>query len=142
MEERLGMRLFVDGGGTPTVPTYFSYKCLDDSKIEMNRFYLTNLCSDLLPDNCSIYDHRRLSTNNIAEYAACWYGLSRFKEYYDGRQVTIFQDSQLVVNQVKGEWDCKQEHLQPWLKAIRNIWWDKVEIQWVPRQEVVAILGH
>ena len=140
-------KLYIDGGGTPSVPTYFSYKLFKgvnfvDKNVLMNRFYLSNLSPELLPECCSIYDHKGESTNNIAEYASLYYALKRFKEYYDYENIKIFHDSQLVVNQVNGVYQCKSDHLQPWLSAILKLWWSDIDYKWVSREVIVKILGH
>jgi ribonuclease HI len=138
--------LYVDGGGTPEVPTYFSYQARQNNKpipsIQVSRFYLKNLSPDLLPDDCSIVDNRGLSTSNIAEYSALYFSILRFKEFYDWSSVTVYQDSQLIVNQVNGSYRCRKDHLKPWLKAVRNIWWPTIELKWVRREKIVEVLGH
>lgn len=93
--------LYVDGEGTPEVPTYFSYTAMLNNKpmrsIQISRFYLKNLTPKMLPDHCSIFDNRGLSTNIIAEYCSVYYGLLKFKEYYDWSTVTIYHDSEVVI---------------------------------------------
>jgi hypothetical protein len=147
----LTFTLYVDGGGTTEVPCYFSYKCLETEQqykgssynpIQMERFYLVNLSYELLPKGCSIFNADGKMTNNIAEICALTFGLLRFKRDYDYHPVTIFHDSQLIVNFVKGNWQCKAEHLLPWIKAVQALWWPKIDYRWVPRKEIVKVLGH
>lgn len=135
------MNLFVDGGGTATVPTYFSYKCVE-GRLSMDRFLLKNLAPDLLPAGCSVYDNRGLSTNNLAEWAALYYGLRAFRQRFEYSPVLVYQDSQLVVRQVTGEYRCKKEHLQSWLRAVKMLWTPNTQIEWVPRKQIVEVLGH
>lgn len=141
------MNLWVDGGGTAKVQTYFSYKCIETEQknynpVAMNRFYLVNLAYELIPQGCSIFDAEGHQTNNIAEFAALYYGLLRFKKFYDYHSVTIHHDSQIVQRAVLGLNSCYAEHLIPWLNAVRSLWWPQIDYQWVKREEVVKILGH
>lgn len=136
------MNLYVDGGGTTKVPTYFSFKCLEVESIQMNRFYLVNLAYELLPEGCSIFNGDGLQTNNLAEAAAIFYGLLRFKRDYDYHPVNIFHDSQIIQRAVIGVNKCEAEHLIPWIRATQSLLWPAVNYQWVPRAEIVKILGH
>lgn len=134
--------LYVDGGGTTTVPCYFSYKCLEVESVQMSRFYLVNLTYELIPRGCDIFNADGKMTNNLAEVIALYYGLLKFKQSYDYHLVNIYHDSQVIVRSVLGVYQCKQEHLIPWVKAIQSLWWPKINYQWVPRKEIVKILGH
>lgn len=58
-------------------------------------------------------------TNNIAEYKALLLGLQRSIEYAPDA-VTLFSDSQLVLNQVSGFWKTKRSHLAPLRDSIRE----------------------
>jgi ribonuclease HI len=52
------------------------------------------------------------ATNNIAEYQGLIYGLRAAKEKgYE--EISIFMDSLLVVNQIKGKYQVRAEHLRP-----------------------------
>lgn len=52
------------------------------------------------------------ATNNVAEYRAMLFGIRLAKEL-GAHEVELIGDSTLIVNQVKGEWKVKQEHLRP-----------------------------
>lgn len=134
--------LYVDGGGTPKVQTYFSYYCLEREEVKKYRFLVSSLLSAHLPAGCGIYDGKGDETNNIAEYAAVYYGLMSFKMKVGQEPVTVYHDSQLVVRQVKGVYRCNQAHLQPWRNAVRHIWWPEIDYQWVRRQVIMEVLGH
>lgn len=143
--------LYVDGGGTATSPCYFSYSGFSETgtkkltklnQVQLNKFWLSNLSLNLLPPNCSLRTEEGLMSNNIAEYCACYFGLLRFQEIFGGKEVTIFQDSQLVVNQVNGVWSCEKKHLVPWQKAVQNLRHNRVFLQWVKREVIVNVLGH
>ena len=50
-------------------------------------------------------------TNNEAEYKAIIKALEKAVEY-TGWQVEIYSDSELVINQINGEWRIKKNHLK------------------------------
>ena len=52
------------------------------------------------------------ATNNVAEYRALLLGVELAKEL-GAKQVEFVGDSKLIVEQVKGNWKVKQEHLRP-----------------------------
>lgn len=76
------------------------------------------------------------STNNIAEYKGAILALKTAIEM-EADEFELMSDSQLIVNQIKGKWKCKD----PELRKLRDIAQDlggefiKVEIKWVPREE-------
>lgn len=86
------------------------------------------------------------TTNNLAEYAALqnvlmW--LSRKALYFltHGKQVVIRTDSQLVVNQVRGNWKCNSPTLAVRLAIVRGMLdalqkaGVTVQLEWVPREQ-------
>jgi ribonuclease HI len=52
------------------------------------------------------------ATNNVAEYRALLLGIKLAKEL-GADEVEFVGDSKLIVEQVKGNWKVKQEHLRP-----------------------------
>ena len=52
------------------------------------------------------------TTNNVAEYQALIAGLEAAREF-PSRVVRVRADSMLVIEQLKGKWRVKQEHLRP-----------------------------
>jgi len=52
------------------------------------------------------------ATNNVAEYRALLLGVELAKEL-GAEEVEFVGDSKLIVEQVKGSWKVKQEHLRP-----------------------------
>uniref|UniRef100_A0A6M3JJT5 Putative reverse transcriptase-like protein n=1 Tax=viral metagenome TaxID=1070528 RepID=A0A6M3JJT5_9ZZZZ len=59
-------------------------------------------------------------TVNVGEYKAVILAL----EWAENRQleeVEFLTDSQLVVNQVSGKWQCKKAHLLPYRDKVRDI---------------------
>lgn len=80
-------------------------------------------------------------TNNRAEYLALIYGLLYAKHI--GEPVVIKADSQLVVNQVNGNYKVKSVTLQPLYQRARQLLSEiphPVEITWIPRGRNLA--GH
>ena len=50
-------------------------------------------------------------TNNELEYLALLYALAYINNNYKNRNVTIYSDSLLVVNQINQKWRITTEHL-------------------------------
>lgn len=75
------------------------------------------------------------ATNNEAEYLALLAGLKKASEL-GYSEVEASGDSQLIVKQVKGEWRCKSENLQPLHEEVLELidGFDSFEIRHVPRE--------
>lgn len=76
------------------------------------------------------------STVNEAEYSGIVYGL--FNAHKLGAtEVEVRSDSQLVVNQINGDWQVKQPSLFEFLEEVRveTGKFDKVTFVWVPREQ-------
>jgi ribonuclease HI len=78
-------------------------------------------------------------TNNMAEYLALIALCKKLSEMKI-QDVSIYGDSQLVVNQVNGSWKVNQDHLksaamnaQKFMK--KNPGW---KLSWIPREENLA----
>ena len=56
-------------------------------------------------------------TNNMAEYEACIMGLQAAIDLRI-KFLSVFVDSALVINQIKGEWDTKHPNLIPDRKSV------------------------
>jgi ribonuclease HI len=59
------------------------------------------------------------ATNNVAEYRALLLGIELAKQL-DADEVEFVGDSKLIVEQVKGNWKVKQDHLRPLHTAARD----------------------
>lgn len=155
-----------------TTPSYFSFKIFNQGSSKplyaIDKFYLRSLIptqyqhardrkgqlgnvinivnnnSLFVPVNCSIFNNKGRETNNISEYAALYYCLSKlFSLIQPGPQIEMFSDSQLIVNQVNDLWMCKQDHLKPWLFATNQLKNQmNVVLTHTPRKNIVKILGH
>jgi ribonuclease HI len=75
-------------------------------------------------------------TNNQAEYNALIKGLEELAKSYSG-ELLVQGDSQLVINQLKGEWKVKKEELIPLFEKAKELEnkFEKVEYKWVPRDD-------
>ncbi|CAI9762904.1 unnamed protein product [Fraxinus pennsylvanica] len=76
------------------------------------------------------------ASNNMAEYEALLAGLRLAKEL-QVRRLIISSDSQLVVNQVNGNFMARDKHMAAYLKLVMNSLpdFEKFELIQVPRQE-------
>ena len=76
-----------------------------------------------------------LTTNNEAEYEALVAGLDLAK-VAGAESVIIYCDSQVVTNQVNGDYECKNERMQRYLDQVRQRVSDlKAKVVQIPRGE-------
>jgi ribonuclease HI len=59
------------------------------------------------------------ATNNVAEYRALLLGIEMAKELSPD-EVEYVGDSKLIVEQVKGNWKVKQDHLRPLHTKVKD----------------------
>nr|XP_023882263.1 uncharacterized protein LOC111994609 [Quercus suber] len=76
------------------------------------------------------------ATNNEAEYEGILTGLRLGKEL-GARNLLIQNDSKLVIGQVKGEYEAKEERMQKYLKLTNHLTkeFEKVEFAQIPRSQ-------
>ena len=76
------------------------------------------------------------ATNNEAEYEALLAGLKLSKDM-GIESLTIKSDSQLVVGQVKGEYEAKEDRMKRYLTVVKSLLtqFKKVELLQVPRKK-------
>lgn len=86
-------------------------------------------------------------TNNLAEYRSVHSALKAL--YCDTivlmeTDVEVLMDSALVVNQSQGRWHVKDHELRPWANQIKawKMLFRSVTFKQVPREQIVAVLGH
>ncbi|XP_065624488.1 uncharacterized protein LOC136065344 [Quercus suber] len=60
------------------------------------------------------------ATNNEAEYEALLMGMSMVQKM-GGKAVKLFSDSRLIVGQVKGEFEAKDERMQGYLSRVKHL---------------------
>jgi len=113
-------KLYTDGGsrGNPGPSAAAFVICnLDDSVVEKSGIYLGT------------------STNNKAEYQALRIGLEKAKEI-GIEDLSVFMDSQLVVNQVNGIYKVKNPDLAPVHQEVLALskLFQKIKFTYVPRE--------
>jgi len=113
-------RLYTDGGsrGNPGPSACAYVICnLDDTVVEKSGFFMGR------------------STNNRAEYQGLRLGLERAKELAI-KNLEVFMDSQLVVNQVKGLYRVKNVDLAPIHQEVLALakLFEKIDFTYVPRE--------
>ena len=59
-----------------------------------------------------------LATNNEVEYEALLMGIAMVQRM-GGKSVKVFSDSRLVIGQVKGEFEAKDERMQGYLSQVK-----------------------
>ncbi|XP_022152233.1 uncharacterized protein LOC111020002 [Momordica charantia] len=76
------------------------------------------------------------TSNNEAEYEALLVGL-RLAKGLGAIQIKVFSDSQLVVNQIKGEYQTKYFRMEKYLSKVRShlTQFETYEVSQVPRSE-------
>jgi ribonuclease HI len=90
-------------------------------------------------------DHRkphRENTNNLCEYYALGVGVKAVRELMAGNEkpdlLLIRGDSQLVIHQLRDEWDCNSVKLRECLTKILGLLGElgiPWEAEWVPREQ-------
>jgi ribonuclease HI len=75
-------------------------------------------------------------TNNEAEYLALTYGLF-LAQNWGVKKIRVFSDSQLIVRQIKGEYQVREPHLLPRYQMALAILegFAAYQLKWIPRQE-------
>lgn len=86
-------------------------------------------------------------SNNEAEYLTLWLAIHEvIAKFPQTTYLQIFSDSALVVNQIRGEWKCRDSRMtalrNKCLSLIETLPLSKWFINWVPRQEMVARFQH
>jgi ribonuclease HI len=76
------------------------------------------------------------TSNNVGEYSGV---ILAMQTALDGgvKRLILRSDSQLIVNQVLGKWDCKNKDLATFLAIAQEglKQFDKFQIEWVPREQ-------
>jgi len=94
--------------------------------------------------DCGIIGTGPDMSNNVGEYGS----LSKLLDWLDNQPVediTIYSDSQLVVNQMSGSWLIKKGSYKPyaedclnWLTQNSDMWSSRIRFKWIPREENLA----
>nr|MDD3720229.1 ribonuclease HI family protein [Candidatus Gracilibacteria bacterium] len=83
------------------------------------------------------YKNLGIKTNNEAEYTAVLLALLRAVEL-KAKEINLFSDSSLVVNQLSGNWKIKEDRLREFKNEIDKLVKDnnlKVTFTWIRREE-------
>jgi len=82
------------------------------------------------------------TTNNVAEYKALITGLQIAAKHTRG-EVHVFMDSELVINQMNGNYRIKAPHLLPLLQEVKNCEriFSKVVYNYVTRNDSFQVLA-
>jgi ribonuclease HI len=78
------------------------------------------------------------STNNVAEYTALAKALQwLLANNFDSKKVEIMSDSQLVVNQLTGDYKVKARKILPLFKQVLFLKtnFQDIQIKWIPREK-------
>ncbi|CAL1400208.1 unnamed protein product [Linum trigynum] len=77
-----------------------------------------------------------LKTNNAAEYEAVIAGLTMAKEL-GAHKIQVKSDSALVVNQLNGAFEVKEEALEVYVQRVRELgaWFGEISFIHIPREE-------
>ena len=75
-----------------------------------------------------------LTTNNEAEYEALLIGMTMVQRM-GGKLVKVFLESRLIVGQVKGEFEAKDERMQGYLSQVKclQLKFDSFDLLHIPR---------
>lgn len=79
-------------------------------------------------------------TNNELEYLALLYALEYVRDKYRCQDVIIYSDSQLIVNQMNGEWRVTTDNLIDLHNKCFRMLTSKIKIKWISRKFNLA--GH
>ncbi len=84
----------------------------------------------------SISEYIGEATNNIAEYSALIVSLQALTKF-KANEVKIFSDSELLVNQLNGDYRVKNENLKIYFNEAKSLLktYEKVEISHVERKK-------
>ena len=119
--------IYFDGSCGPKNPggiAGFAYRILDEN-------------NNLIAENSGIECRNvPIATNNTAEWAAITHALRFLKENAWTGKLRIKGDSQLVIYQLTGKYQCKKPHLIPYcfecLEFLESCDWEAI---WIAREE-------
>lgn len=120
------VKVFADGGGKAPSDLYYSFKIKDGGKIV----------------HWTKKKQLEGQSTNLAEHVAMNAGVAKaFQMGYS--KFTVYCDSQLVVNQINGDWSCNHEHLEKWKSSTRQMvaGYDII-VKWITRRDIVKELLH
>jgi|TARA_R110000824_G_scaffold12395_2_gene54334 ribonuclease HI len=72
-------------------------------------------------------------TNNELEYLALLYSLEYINNNYKNKNIEIYTDSLLIVNQINGKWRVTTDTLRPLYNKCSKKLTEKIKIKWIRR---------
>ena len=123
LENLRKVKVYFDGNKTPEGVTC-SYVLIDE-KTKIKKEQTINL-----PKNTTVPE---------AEYWGLIYALKAFKKT-ENVELEIFGDSELVIKQIKSNWECKKPQLRILRSEARNLLnrFVSYQIKWLPREKNLA----
>jgi ribonuclease HI len=78
----------------------------------------------------------KYTSNNVAEYTACISALEKAKEL-GFKRILVCSDSQLLINQLNGNYSVRAEHLIPLYQKVQKLIesFEEAKFTWIPRSE-------
>ncbi len=83
------------------------------------------------------YKYLWQKTNNEAEYLWAYYGILRAIDLWV-KEIHLYMDSKLVIEQLSGNWKIKKKELQEIYCDIQSLikkWWIMIEYSWIEREK-------
>ena len=124
---------------TPEVHVHFDGACQPPTGpgIAAYGFTVEGPGLDLEESGLATPPYSERSTNNVAEYAGAIAALEwLLRNEYRGR-VIVYGDSELVIRQMKGEYEVRADHLKAYHHRLSQLasQFAAVEWTWVPREQ-------
>lgn len=90
--------------------------------------------------------HGSDASSNQAEYLTLVRGLQSLRERITpaDHSIVVYGDSQLVINQIIGDWACRHPKLVPLRDQAMSMLGEyrSWRMTWLPREQIVSIFGH
>lgn len=98
--------------------------------------YLIHRDGVLVHKGCDAVGEGPGMTNNVAEYEGLMAAAKWLRENATDEQITVLGDSQLVVRQMRGDWQIKSATSRKYVPQIRRLL-DGLDVTfvWVPRED-------
>jgi len=98
--------------------------------------YIVRRDGDVIHRGCGAVGQGRGMTNNVAEYAGLLAAMEWLASEGIDEVLTVRGDSELVIRQMKGEWQVRSATSRHYVPQIRPLLSGReVRLEWVPREE-------
>ena len=139
------LRAYIDGGCEPKNPGGTASWGFVVYRFHPGEYLTTGTDTEEVTGGYGIVGSGPAMSNNVGEYSA----LLKLLEWFDRQApepLEVLSDSQLLVNQMKGEWKVNRDKLfYPYYKKVIAIlvqnaehWKDLVTYTWIPREVNIA----